>query len=255
MSGITLRSVSKTFTADTGERPVLVDISLAVKRGEIVALRGDNGTGKTTLLNIVAGIEPPTCGTVLFDETTERPKVGFAQQDYTASLLPWLNTLDNIALPLKLGGIARSERDRRARELLNRLTFSNLPWDAFPHELSGGQKQRVAVSRALMHDPDILILDEPFANLDAHTIRDLQAVLSAVHAERRQTIMFVSHEIGHCISLADRIVVLHGAPATVGLDFAVDLPRPRTREVIRSPEYATIRAQILEREESLYATV
>jgi NitT/TauT family transport system ATP-binding protein len=252
---IQLHDVAKTFPGDPRPREVLANISLSVKKGEVIAIRGDNGTGKTTLLNLIAGLDVPTKGSITLNDAAEggKPRVGFAQQDYTSSLLPWYNVIENIALPLKIKNVDRKEREEKAKALLSRLNFELLPESAYPHQLSGGQKQRVAISRALIHDPHVLLLDEPFANLDAHTIRDLQNTLSDVYEAAQPTMLIVSHEIAHCIFLADRIVVLHGSPAKIAVEFEVKLPRPRRRQIMFTAEYEKIRSRIIEAEEVLYA--
>src|SRR6266568_2505660 len=175
MIGIELHGVEKTFTSQGKENHVLAGLDITISAGEVVAIRGDNGIGKTTLLNIIAGIERPTRGDVSFQGADgEKPRIGFTQQDYTSSLLPWLNVIDNISIPLRLKGVSQSDRRHRAEQLLETLGFRGLRGDSYPYELSGGQKQRVALARSLIHDPQLLLLDEPFANLDAHTSRDLQ---------------------------------------------------------------------------------
>lgn len=254
MVEIELCGIQKTFTSKDQKKHVLHGIDLAISKGEVIAIRGDNGCGKTTLLNIVAGIETPTGGLIRFDVLNgDKLRVGFTQQDYTSSLLPWFDVLDNVAIPLRLRGSTATEGRQRAKELLDSLGFNNLPTNAYPHQLSGGQKQRVAVARALIHDPHLLLLDEPFANLDAHTSRDLQETLSHIHETKRPTMLYVSHEPDHCIYLADRILLLHGSPARIVCDFEVPLPRPRSREMIVSSVYAEVRSRILAEEESLYA--
>jgi len=253
MIGIELQNVDKTFTGGGIENHVLAALDLTISAGEVVAIRGDNGIGKTTLLNIIAGIDRPTRGSVNFlglDE--DRPRVGYTQQDYTSSLLPWLNVIDNISIPLRLKGVPRSERRDRAEKLLEILGFSGLRADGYPHQLSGGQKQRVAVARSLINNPQLLLLDEPFANLDAHTSRDLQETLSRIHQARQTTILFVSHGLDQCVYLADRVVLLYGSPARVFREFKIPLPRPRNREMILGPAYAEARSQILAEEEALY---
>ena len=253
MIGIKLKGVEKTFTSNGIKSHVLADLDLTIPAGEVVAIRGDNGIGKTTLLNIIAGVDLPSRGQVTFPGLESgRPKVGYSQQDYTSSLLPWLNVIDNVSIPLRLNGVPRSERRRRAEELLDRLGFTRLPRNAYPHELSGGQKQRVAVARSLINSPQIILLDEPFANLDAHTSRDLQETLSRIHQETNITIVYVSHGLDQCVYLADRVILLYGNPARVVQDFKIPLPRPRTRPMILGAEYAAIRSRILGEEEALY---
>jgi NitT/TauT family transport system ATP-binding protein len=255
MVGISISSLSKEFRHRTGNKQVLAKVCLTVAPGEVVAVRGDNGTGKTTLLNIIAGIDDATEGSVSFMSTGYEPlRIGYAQQDYSASLLPWMDALDNISLPLRLRGVGKADRRQAAHELLAELGFSQLPHANFPHQLSGGQKQRVAIARALINRPQLLILDEPFANLDAHTVLDLQKTLSNVLQTYCITMIFVSHELDHCVFLADRVVLLHGTPAKVEHETAVPLERPRRRTLLLSDAYEQIRSEILAKEERLYAS-
>jgi NitT/TauT family transport system ATP-binding protein len=252
MVEIEITQLGKTFRG-SDNKPVLKGIDLQVSKGEIVAIRGDNGTGKTTLLNLIAGIEDSTKGTINFRGLDgERLRVGYAQQDYTSSLLPWFDVLDNVAIPLRLQGVARIKRRRLAGELLESLGFL-LPPAAYPQQLSGGQKQRVAIARALIHQPQLLLLDEPFANLDDHTSRDLQEVLLAIHYKWQQTILFISHNLDHCVYFADRILFLGGRPANITKEFDVPLVRPRNRKMLLTPEYNHIRSSIIAEQEAAYA--
>lgn len=238
-----------------GQRCVFDGLNLDVTAGQIVAFRGDNGCGKTTLLNMIAGIELPTSGYIEIEATNlaQRLQTGYTQQDYGASLLPWLDVLENVALPLRIQGLSTVDRRREAMRLLEQLAFRSIPTDVFPYQLSGGQKQRIVIARALIRRPELLILDEPFASLDSHTSRDLQETLLQIHAEYRPTILLVSHDLDHCIYLADRVILLHGSPARVAKDFAVSIMRPRTRQAVLSQEYLAIRAEILQHEENIYA--
>jgi NitT/TauT family transport system ATP-binding protein len=254
MVEIIVRDLTKSFNNKLKQKDVLRGINMVIPSGEVIAIRGDNGTGKTTLLNMLVGIEPLSSGSVRFAGLqSEALRVGYVQQDYTSSLLPWLDVLDNVSLPLRLQGMPRRERRDRAGQLLDSLRFATLPLTAFPHELSGGQKQRVALARALVHNPHLLILDEPFANLDAHTSRDLQETLSQIHNARQPTLIYVSHDLDH-IFLADRVILLHGSPAEISAEFHVTMPRPRTRKTLVEAEYALARATILAHEEKLYAS-
>lgn len=254
MIGLRVDSLSKVFHTPNGDTPVLNGLSLTIKAGEVVAIRGDNGSGKTTLLNIIVGVDEAYSGSIQFGDSSKTwPTIGYVQQDYTSSLLPWFNVIENIAIPLRLRGVERQLRQEKVAAILEKLGFNTLPTDKYPSELSGGQKQRVAIARALIHDPELLLLDEPFSNLDAHSSRDIQETLSRIHAERNLTIIYVSHELDHCIYLADRVLLLHGKPASIHKSFQIVLSRPRQREQILSKEFAETRAEILTEEELLYA--
>jgi len=253
MIEIRLEHLGKRFDSSRGAKEILRDITLTVRPGEVIVIRGDNGTGKTTLLNILVGIEPATTGTMRFSDAADGPhRVGYVQQDYTSSLLPWFDVRENVAIPLRLAGVEKKERSDRADRLLESLGFATLPRDAYPYQLSGGQKQRVALARALIHEPHLLILDEPFANLDAHSTRDLQETISEIHQSKRPTILYVSHDLDQ-IFLADRVLLLHGSPAAIAAEFALPLERPRHKAIILADEYVSIRAKILSYEETIYA--
>jgi NitT/TauT family transport system ATP-binding protein len=253
MVKIIVSRLMKRFDNKLRTKEVMRDIDMVIEPGQVIAIRGDNGTGKTTLLNMLVGIEKATSGSVRYAEIqSEALRIGYVQQDYTSSLLPWLDVLDNVSIPLRLRGINRGERRDRASNTLDSLQFTNLPKMAYPHELSGGQKQRVALARAIVHDPHLLILDEPFANLDAHTSRDLQESIAQIHEAYKPTIIYVSHDLDH-IFLADRVFLLHGSPAELNAEFAIVLPRPRSRKLLLDSQYTQVRANILAHEEMLYA--
>lgn len=255
MVPLRLCEISKSYGSGEKRRTIISELNLNVEPGEIVAIRGDNGTGKTTVLKLIVRIEEPTSGMVRYGPTddSEPVRLGFVQQNYAASLLPWLSALDNVAIPLRLRGERLSVSRTKAAALLEELGFRNLPLSARPHQLSGGQQQRVAVARALIVEPHVLVLDEPFASLDAHTSRDLQETLSTMHQHRRMTILFVSHDLDHCVYLADRIILFHGSPARVASDFHISLPRPRTRSMMLEEPYQKARLSIIAAEERIYA--
>ncbi|HEV3072901.1 MAG TPA: ATP-binding cassette domain-containing protein [Thermoanaerobaculia bacterium] len=254
MVGLELRGITKIFDTPDGRKTVLRDLDLSVSPSSVLAIRGDNGSGKTTLFNIIAGVERPSAGTVRFVAMTdESPQLGYTQQDYTSSLLPWLSVGENIAIPLRLRSVAASARIERVRHLLDSLRFYNLPLSAYPHQISGGQRQRVALARALIDHPHLLLLDEPFSNLDAHTSRDIQETLARIHEDYHPTILYAAHDLDQSILLADAVILLHGTPARVLHEFPISLARPRRRSLILTDEYSAIRTAILRFEEELYA--
>ena len=248
---IRLTEVGKFFIDRVGHRTdILGGINVHFTDGEAIALRGNNGTGKTTLLNILAGLETPSSGE-LRSCVGIPGRLGFAQQDYTSSLLPWLTALENIALPLRLRGTPRTESATKARDLISRLSFEDLPLANFPHQLSGGQRQKVAITRALIDHPQLLLLDEPFANLDAITRRALRAALLAEHESSKFLMLLVSHDLDESILLSDRILILSGQPAKIAAEFKISLPRPRKTEDMFSDSFLSLRRQIVEFEEQL----
>jgi ABC-type nitrate/sulfonate/bicarbonate transport system ATPase subunit len=236
------RHLSKWFTkADGGAIEALRAINLQVAEGEFVSLVGASGSGKTTLLRLVDGLQPPTSGEVLLDGRPIRgpaPDRGFVfQQD---CLMPWRTVLDNVGLGLKLKGVARREREETSRRLLEIVGLTDFARH-YPHELSGGMRQRVNLARALAIDPEVLLMDEPFAALDAQTREIMQAELLKVwNQAARKTVLFVTHQIDEAVFLADRVIVFTVRPGRVKEVVPVELPRPRSLELKRTPEFVAI---------------
>jgi len=235
-AAVTLRSVSKVYGHDGAAVAALDRVDLDVAEGEFVAVVGASGCGKTTLLNLIAGLDQPTAGQV---EVTGLPTLMF--QD--AALFPWLTVVDNVALPLRLAGTKRGPRRHRAEELLEAV---HLPGQAHrrPHELSGGMRQRVALARALVQDADLLLMDEPFGALDAMTRDLLHDELERLWTLRRFSAVFVTHNVREAVRLADRVVLLTSRPGRVAATFEIDLPRPRR---IDSAPVATLAGTITDR--------
>jgi len=211
------------------ETPALEHVDLAIAPGEFVCLLGPSGCGKTSLLNMIAGFVRPSQGTIT---VAGRPVVGPSPdrgvvfQDY--SLFPWLTVEGNVAFGPRMEGLPAAERRALARRYLDLVGLAAAA-RRYPSELSGGMKQRVAIARALATSPDLLLMDEPFAALDAMTRAALQTQLLDIHAREGKTIIFVTHNIAEAIVLGTRIVVLTAHPGRIARDIAVDLPRPRRR--------------------------
>ncbi|GLK77712.1 ABC transporter ATP-binding protein [Methylopila jiangsuensis] len=222
--------VSHVYRSALGTETTALDgVSLSVARGEFVCLLGPSGCGKTTLLNMIAGFVTPSSGRITVDGETVRgpsPSRGVVFQDY--SLFPWLTAGQNVAFGPRMAGQGPAARRQTARELLALVGLPDAA-DRYPAELSGGMKQRVAIARALATDPAVLLMDEPFAALDAMTRAALQRQLLAIHEARSKTVLFVTHNIAEAITLGDRVVVLSPHPGRVAADVTVDLPRPRRR--------------------------
>jgi NitT/TauT family transport system ATP-binding protein len=212
-----------------GSEPVLAleDVSFDVRPGEFVSLVGPSGCGKSTCLNLVAGLTSPSDGSVTHHGAPVRgvnTAVGYITQD--DNLLPWRPLLGNVELGLELRGVPRRERRERAREFIDLVGLSGFE-DHYPHELSGGMRKRAGIIRTLVHDSDVVLMDEPFGPLDAQTRVILQAELIKLWQRTRPTVLFVTHDLVEAIALSDRIVVFTSGPGTIKRDYAVDLPRPR----------------------------
>jgi NitT/TauT family transport system ATP-binding protein len=233
---ITLEEVSKAF-GHSGDAVVALDrINLEVKRGEFLCLVGASGCGKSTVLNLMAGLDRPTVGHVAVHA---KPALMFQE----AALFPWLRVLDNVALPLRLKGIGKKERKARAEELLE-LVHLGGQGNRRPHELSGGMRQRVALARSLAQDADVLLMDEPFGALDAMTRDLLHDELERIWSSTGLTVVFVTHNVREAARLADRIVLLTSRPGRVAAEFVVDNPRPRRMD---SPEVSGLAARVTDR--------
>jgi sulfonate transport system ATP-binding protein len=226
---VEIDGVSKIFAAGGGVVTALDDISLTVRRGELVSILGASGCGKSTLLNLVAGLDTPTRGRV---RCTGQPSFMFQE----AALFPWLSVERNVELPLKLRKVGRRERQERVAELLEMVQLSAFA-KRQPHELSGGMRQRAALARALAQDSEVLLMDEPFGALDAMTRDILHDELERIWQETGRTILFVTHNVREAARLGDRIVLLTSRPGRVAREFRVDIPRPRR---IEDPDVAAL---------------
>ena len=240
--------LSKAYGTDSTAVTAIDDISLDLRQGELLCIVGPSGCGKTTLLRCLAGLLPPSSGTVtLSDAPVLAPPRAMALvfQDYSRSLLPWLDVTGNVTLPLKARKLPPAERNELAREALASVGLAS---DArkYPWQLSGGMQQRAAIARALAYQPEILLMDEPFASVDAQTRADLEDLLLDIWTQRRITVVLVTHDIDEAVYLADRVVVLTRAPSVVQDTVAVDLPRPRTQLATKElPAFAHHRTHLL----------
>jgi len=228
MPAFEVRGVSKQYP---GTPPVqAVDsIDLQIRDGEFVVLLGPSGCGKSTLLELLAGLQRPTSGVVVFDgEVLTEPdrRLGVVFQD--ASLFPWRTLQRNVELGLELRGVPTSERRSRARAQLAAVGLSGFE-RSYPHQLSGGMRQRAGIARALASDPQVLLMDEPFGAVDHLTRIRLQEELLGLWEQHRRTVVFVTHDVGEAVFLADRIVLLSPRPGRIFREFVVDVPRPRAR--------------------------
>ncbi len=232
-AAVTLQQVSKRHGTGEGAVVALDGVTLTVEQGEFLCLVGASGCGKTTLLSLVAGLDRPTAGNVTVNGRT-------ALMFQEAALLPWRTAGQNVELALKLRGVPRRERTGRARELLSLVHLADFA-DKAPHELSGGMRQRVALARALAQDADVLLMDEPFGALDAITRDVLHDEIERIAAERKLTVLFVTHNVREASRLGDRIVLLSSRPGRVVQEFPVVVERPRR---IESAEVSGIAAEV-----------
>jgi NitT/TauT family transport system ATP-binding protein len=242
-----IRHLAKSY----GDTPAIADVDFTVAEREFVSVVGPSGCGKTTLLKCIAGLLPPTSGEVVIQESKV---MALVFQEYSRSLMPWLSVRKNVALPLRHKD--KAERARLVEEAVEAVGLAgNL--DRYPWQLSGGMQQRVAIARALAYQPQILLMDEPFASVDAQTRADLEDLILEVRDRYEPTIVFVTHDIDESVYLSDRIVVLSPSPTSVREILEVDLPRPRDQvETKELPEFARLRAHVyrlIKREEARVA--
>jgi NitT/TauT family transport system ATP-binding protein len=224
---IILDGVTKTFNGTREKYTALERVDLEIADGEFVCLLGPSGCGKTTILNLIAGLENPSTGQVRVDG---RPVVG-PGPDRTvmfqeAALFPWMTVIDNVRFALRLAGWPRDDIEARARDFLSRVHLSRFAENAV-HELSGGMRQRVALARALAVDPKVLLMDEPFAALDAQTRDVLHGELQRLFMDSPKSVVFVTHNVREAVVLGDRVVVLETQPGRIKEEFRIDWPRPR----------------------------
>jgi NitT/TauT family transport system ATP-binding protein len=236
VKSLEIQNLSKTyFDPYTGTNVTAVhDVSLEVGEGEFVSIVGPSGCGKTTILNMVAGFLPVTGGEIrVGGHPVNGPGADRGVVFQSFALFPWKTVLDNVGFGPKMRGVAKPERDRIAREYLALAGLSHAA-DRYPNELSGGMQQRVGVVRALANDPEVLLMDEPFASVDAQTRMTLQEELTRLWQEKRHTVLFITHDVGEAVFLADRVVVLSNG--RVLRDLSITLPRPRTWDKINATE-------------------
>ncbi len=236
--------VSVSFATPEGELAALRDVYLEVMPGEFVCLVGPSGCGKTTLLRTLAGLQLPTHGQVWLDEqpvTAPRRQVGIVFQN--ANLMPWRSVLGNVLLPLELGDAPQATAHWRARLLIELVGLSEFA-NAYPADLSGGMAQRVAIARALAHDPDILLLDEPFGSLDALTRERMGLELLRIWRTQRKTVLMVTHSVPEAVFLADRVVALSQRPGTIAATVEISLPRPRELALMETEAFGVLTGRV-----------
>jgi NitT/TauT family transport system ATP-binding protein len=236
--------LSMTFPNGNGGLHVLDGVDLELYEHEFVCIVGPSGCGKTTLLRILGGLQEPTNGEVCFgEEKIARPRrrIGFVFQQ--ANLMPWRTAIENIYLPLELQGMPAPVLQEEARRLIDLVRLSGFE-TSYPRDLSGGMAQRVAIARALVHDPEVLLLDEPFGSLDALTRERMAIELMRIWEAQQSTVLMVTHSISEAVLLADRVIVLSDRPASVLLNLAVELARPRTIDLTYTQAFGECAAQV-----------
>lgn len=238
-------SVAKTFHTKSGKVRATTDVSLSVTRGELIALIGPSGCGKSTLLNMTAGLFAPSEGVVRYggaDVVGYNYRTGYMTQN--DHLLPWRDVIGNIAVPLEIRGLDKQVIGRRVEELINLVGLSGFE-KSYPSQLSGGMRKRCALARLLAYDPETLLMDEPFAALDAQLRLSMQMELHKISRRLSKTILFVTHDLDEAALLADRIVVFSGRPGTIRKIYVSNLPRERDLLKLRhDSEYIRLTAEL-----------
>lgn len=239
---VTIRGLSKRF-----DKAVIYDnFDLDIPRGELISVFGPNGCGKSTLINIVAGLIAPEAGQILFDGMLlNEIKFGYVFQNYREALFPWLRAFDNIAYPLKMMRVAPAEQRARTEKLVAHLGIK-LDLDLYPYQMSGGQQQLVSIMRALIVEPEILFLDEPFSALDYEMTLFMREQLQRIFMETGTTTVLVSHDLEEAVFLADRVLLLSRHPARVADFTPVTAARPRTDATLSDSEFVRTKAHCLE---------
>jgi NitT/TauT family transport system ATP-binding protein len=239
---ITVRGLRKTFGAAAVYERFDVDIA----RGEFLSIFGPNGCGKSTLINLIAGLIPLDAGEILFGgKTLAATKIGYVFQNYREALFPWLTAWNNIEYPLKLMKLAPAQRHQRVERLVARLGIK-IDLARYPYELSGGQQQLVSILRALVVEPEVLFLDEPFSALDYEMTLFMREQLQRLFLETRTTTVLVSHDLEEAVYLADRVLLLTRRPACIADDVPMPLPRPRTDETLADTDFVRLKSHCLD---------
>ncbi|TNB70869.1 ABC transporter ATP-binding protein [Arthrobacter sp. BB-1] len=246
---LSVRGLKKVYQTDGGDVEAVRNLTFDLRAGELACLVGPSGSGKTTLLKCISGLMAPTEGEVLLDgkRVTGPPKkMAVVFQEYGRSLFPWMRVRDNVELPLKNQGVPKAERDRLVDDALEAVGLSHVP-RSYPWQLSGGMQQRVAIARAIAYQPEVLLMDEPFAAVDAQTRADLEDLIRVVWKKLGVTVLFVTHDIDESVYLGERVIILSSSPTVIQEDITIDLPDERDQLNTRSlPRFTELRHHVYE---------
>ncbi|GGH44872.1 ABC transporter ATP-binding protein [Microbacterium album] len=246
---LSVRGLKKVYQTDGGDIEAVRDLTFDLGRNELTCLVGPSGSGKTTLLKCIAGLLEPTSGEVLLDgkRVTGPPKkMAVVFQEYGRSLFPWLRVADNVELPLKNAGVPKAKRAELVAEALESVGLSHVP-KSYPWQLSGGMQQRVAIARAIAYQPEVLLMDEPFAAVDAQTRADLEDLVRSIRERLGVTVLFVTHDIDESVYLGSRVIILSSSPTVVQEDLVIDLPDERDQLETRAlPRFTELRHHVYE---------
>ena len=246
---LNVEHLRKVYESSTGNVEAIGDIGFRMDAGELVCIVGPSGCGKTTLLKCIAGLLTPTSGVVELGGrrvTAPPPNMALVFQEYGRSLYPWLTVRGNVELPLKHKKLSRADRDRLVDDALAAVGLDHAA-GSYPWQLSGGMQQRVAIARAVAYQPEVLIMDEPFAAVDAQTRADLEDLVRTLHRERGMSILFVTHDIDESVYLGERVIVLSKSPTWVQEDLRIDLDADRDQITTRAlPRFTELRTHVYE---------
>jgi NitT/TauT family transport system ATP-binding protein len=244
---LTVTKLRKVYGTGDGATEAIADVSFTVDKGEFVCIVGPSGAGKTTLLKTVSGLMAPTAGEVeLAGEKVLGPpeRMALVFQDYSRSLYPWMKVSENVAFPLRRKKMSKQERNDLVEKAVESVGLAS-SMDQYPWQLSGGMQQRVAIARGLAYQPEVLLMDEPFASVDAQTRADLEDLVLSIRHEYDVTVLFVTHDIDESVYMGDRVVILTPRPSRVQEVLEIDLPRPRDQvDTKEMPEFAHLRAHV-----------